>query len=284
MAQQTNTGVLHAPSEFIDRRLGGPRAERIGFTGSRKGLTHWQGVALRVLIGCFGGFKEWHHGVCEGADEEGHFHVRELRGPYQYLGKGRDVRVGAQIHGWPPIKQGLMSRRAYEDLDVVHDAMDYKARDREIPWHTQALISCPDTDYERSNSGTYYTTRVALAMKRPIYLIRPSDGFIVTDWVTEMSDDLQNREYDMLVRHFAGRGVEVPSPFKQWKERVRKYDAELDNLNQRLAHAGLPTIEVSEALPDDEMQFCPHDDGPHNDPLEEAFGGGEIDPLEGAFG
>jgi hypothetical protein len=285
MPTELNTGAMYDPSEFIDWRL---PYERVGYTGSRKGHTQWQDAALRILIGCLGRLKEWHHGVCVGGDEKGHFLLRELRGHHQYLGAGRDVTVGPQIHGWPPTKQGLMSQRAFADLDVTHDARDYKARDREIPWHTQALISCPDTDWERSDSGTYYTTRVALAMRRPIYLIRPSDGFVVTEWATEMNAELQDREYEMLVRHFAGRGMELPKPFYR--------EGPLAFRNKQLRDAGLPTIALDETLPDDTLRVAPivrefergriRFEPSVVDPLDEVFdiGTTDPDPLDEVFG
>lgn len=253
--------------------------ERVGFTGTREGLTDPQATALATLLKAMWPFKELHHGVCVGADEQAHLTVRELFGRHVFKGAGREIFPGPQIHGWPPTVTKFLSEKALHDLDVAHPAKDFKARDREIVWRCQGLIACPRTPHELHRSGTWYTVRQAAACLRPIYLIRP-DGQVVSEWKTEMGPRIQDSEYEELVRHVVGRGQMSDKDYEGYVGRLvsnrAKADAELrerldstDGLNTMLALAGLPTVELDVTLGDDIFDIRPAN--PEED-LSDVFG------------
>jgi hypothetical protein len=134
------------------------RRERIGFTGTRKGMTPWQReVVRRILLGA----SEAHHGDCEGADEE--FHELALAG---------DIDV--VIH--PPEDPKLQAN--CPGALMVHPPKPYMARNRDIVNDTDLLVATPGNAREpriKRGSGTWACVGIARRLGRRVLIVWP-DG------------------------------------------------------------------------------------------------------------
>ena len=124
---------------------------KIGFTGTREGMSQWQKELLVLAL-----FElkptEFHHGDCAGADSEAHDIVREFF---------PEVRI--VVH--PPKSDYL---RAYKTGDHTMPQDDYIPRDERIVDMTDYLIGAPRvTDYEEKRSGSWYTVRYARRRHKP---------------------------------------------------------------------------------------------------------------------
>jgi hypothetical protein len=118
---------------------------KIGFTGTRNGMTYRQKTALRTILWSIGGEgNEFHHGDCIGADAEAD---RIARGPGMHI----------VIH--PPTDS---KARAYCGLDgdTVNPEFPYLERNRRIVDSTSLLIAAPEGP-ESVRSGTWSTVRYA---------------------------------------------------------------------------------------------------------------------------
>lgn len=137
---------------------------RVGFTGSREGMTAPQ---FATLVECFrdiyaeGKAEPFygvsvHHGDCEGADntasEQAQFY-------------------GFWIVSHPPINPKL---RAYTLANEIREPKEYLERDRDIVAETDWLIATPNGP-ERPHSGTWYTINYAIGQGKPVTIIWP-DG------------------------------------------------------------------------------------------------------------
>ena len=139
---------------------------KIGFTGTRKGLTldarNSLIVVLTVLRAIDSAYIKIHHGDCVGADEMVHRIAVES-----------DVTV--IIH--PP----LLSRyKAGCKADEYRTPRPYLERNHDIVDETDILIACPETPFEETRSGTWATVRYARKMKKIILMIYP-DGDVETE-------------------------------------------------------------------------------------------------------
>lgn len=134
--------------------------ERIGFTGTRYGITVAQTTrlssALRVLKDERGA-KYLHHGDCVGGDLQAAHIARDL---------------GYVIVGHPPIAGGF---RALFPSDEEREPADYLDRDRAIVDEVDLLIGCPATDTPRRRSGTWFTISDAERTGTKLAVILP-DG------------------------------------------------------------------------------------------------------------
>ena len=136
-------------------------AARVGFTGTRDGLTLAQLDALNDLFVRLidrDMFAEFHHGDCVGADATAH-----------YLASFHMIPV--IIH--PPVNQRMRAfcAGAYR----MRTAREYGARNRQIVSDTDLLIATPNSDESYRGSGTWATIRHAQDEDRPIFIIYP-DG------------------------------------------------------------------------------------------------------------
>jgi len=133
---------------------------RIGFTGTREGLTEEQKKALRTFLQnqFLHITKEghFHHGDCIGADEQASFIARE---------------VGFSIYGHPPINPKY---RAYFDNDVEFESKEYLVRNHDIVDSTSLLVACPKRDLEEWRSGSWATIRYAHKIKKETKIIFPN--------------------------------------------------------------------------------------------------------------
>lgn len=130
---------------------------RIGFTGSREGMTDNQ-------VDKFGGLiiglkpSEFHHGDCVGSDEMAHEIVREVMPECRIL-----------IH--PPT---LRKFRAFCEGDYHYQVKPYLERNRDIVACTDLLIATPN-GLEKRRSGTWATIRHARDLNLNIEIIYPTE-------------------------------------------------------------------------------------------------------------
>lgn len=137
---------------------------RIGYSGSREGMTKPQMLAVYRYLGHVLLVNDWddpvieaHHGDCIGGDHE--FHV---------IATVRGCRTIAH----PPVKS---ARRAWCPADEIREPKDYLARDYDIAKETGELIATPKTPEPLPRSGTWKTIGYAVALGRPVSIVMP-DG------------------------------------------------------------------------------------------------------------
>jgi hypothetical protein len=138
---------------------------KIGFTGTREGLTssqyaglteEWQELrAKSILMGCT---VELHHGDCLGADEEAHRLA---------------VRLGFRTVIHPPESPKL---RAYCEGDEELKPKEYLKRNKDIVNSVVRMYACPKERREKVRSGTWMTVRYARSKMTPILLLLPGQA------------------------------------------------------------------------------------------------------------
>jgi hypothetical protein len=142
---------------------------KVGFTGTRKGMTEEQEKMFKELIKKFD-IEEFHHGVCIGADGEAHTMVF--------------FKTKAMIHLHPPKNKSKMVE-LYKDTEeeanryVWYKPKDYLARNHDIVDAIEILIATPQAEEEILRSGTWATIRYARKKKRPVYLIKPNGSLSI---------------------------------------------------------------------------------------------------------
>jgi len=131
---------------------------KIGFTGSRRGMSDKQRHTLSKLIReAKDSITEFHHGDCVGADRQAHDTVRRICS-----------NVKIVVH--PPT---IDTFRAHTIGSEYRKPLPYLCRNREILNESDLLIAAPFTDIEQQQSGTWYTVRHAKQKKkRTIILLR----------------------------------------------------------------------------------------------------------------
>jgi hypothetical protein len=152
----------HVPPMSQFASIFGP-PEKIGFTGSRDGMTDAQKHCFYMLLQEYRP-QEVHHGDCMGADATFHQLVRERTS-------------GIWIVGHPPI---IDTHRAFCNVDEERDAKDYLIRDEQIVAETQMLWASPNGTKEEVRSGTWATVRYARDASKPIRIVWP-DGSITEE-------------------------------------------------------------------------------------------------------
>jgi len=143
--------------------------EHVGFTGTRTGLSSKQRHSLRVVLAHLkeDGAVWFHHGDCEGADEEAH----EVA-----------VALGFKIHIHPPV---MGKHRAFCQSDWQEQPLQYMKRNQAIVNACSVLIACPQQDrvmlssglVNTQRSGTWSTIRKAAKTNKPRVIVY-SDGTI----------------------------------------------------------------------------------------------------------
>lgn len=129
---------------------------KVGFTGSRDGMTDPQKVTVGELLA---GAASLSHGDCQGADADAHHLAYSLN-------------IWTIVH--PPTKAYL---RAYCDGDATYPSMPYLDRDRKIVDTTDILVATPNGMAEKFSGGTWYTIHYAEKKKSPIVIVWP-DGSV----------------------------------------------------------------------------------------------------------
>lgn len=139
---------------------------KIGFTGTRKGMTarqfYWLWhVLTRVPMLSSDPLMEVHHGGCVGSDDEFHFLMAERFG---------SVRI--VLH--PPVDK---RQQADCPSDEVREPKPFLERDHNIVDETNPLIATPKGMTEELRSGTWATIRYARKQGKQVIIIYP-DGSI----------------------------------------------------------------------------------------------------------
>lgn len=137
------------------------RAGRVGFTGTREGMTDAQRAKVNRLLRELAPI--WaHHGDCIGADDQFH-DLAKL--------------AGAKIMLHPPEKAGL---RAFRIGDDIAFEKPYLSRNQDIVNACEVLIATPKEAEEQTTGGTWYTIRYARNQGRKTVVVLP-DGTALID-------------------------------------------------------------------------------------------------------
>jgi len=115
---------------------------KVGFTGTRQGMSANQKKQLRKVLSAVTNIDEFHHGAAIGADTE----AVDIAEDYVDGGPTR-------IISWPAAKGKEL------------------ARDRTIVAESDILIAAPLTDKEVLRSGTWATIRYAFKKGIPIVML-----------------------------------------------------------------------------------------------------------------
>ena len=129
---------------------------RIGFTGTRRGMTLRQQEAFIEGLKTVNP-KEFHHGDCYGADAQAHAIVRKL---YPY------PQCVIHVH---PTKDG--AQRAFCKADFYHQPQPPLERNRDIVDAVELMFGAPYTNKEELRSGTWMTIRYTNKRKKPLLLL-----------------------------------------------------------------------------------------------------------------
>lgn len=129
----------------------GDQIVRVGFTGTRAGMTRaQQETVFLLLIGC----EVLHHGDCIGADAEAHELVK-----------------GARIVIHPP--EDDRYRAFCAEASRVLPTKPYLERNHDIVDACDILIAAPRTEQEERRSGTWATIRYARTRGKPVIIANP---------------------------------------------------------------------------------------------------------------
>lgn len=140
---------------------------RIGFTGTRAGMTNSQKEYIATLLKGINPLA-LHHGDCIGADEEVHAIAQSL---------------GIAIVVHPPLDT---HQQAFVRGPVIEtkEPKEYLQRNQDIVDDTDYLLACPKENFMVTRSGTWYTVRYAKKVGRVTTLILPSG--IIKEWAPGM--------------------------------------------------------------------------------------------------
>lgn len=134
---------------------------KVGFTGTRQGMSKKQFAQLIQFLEKHKP-EEFHHGDCNGADDEAH-HTAVARG------------VAVVIH--PPSND---TERAYNMANLDEPAQrvtillskPYLTRNKDIVNACDILLAAPKGDTEELRSGTWATVRHARALGKPVIVFQ----------------------------------------------------------------------------------------------------------------
>ena len=132
---------------------------KIGFTGSRKGMTPLQRVLFELLISNIP-VLEFHHGDCLGSDAEAHAIVRRFHKECKII-----------IH--PPIDE---KDRAHCPADEYRPPFGYLERNRHIVGGVNLMIATPPTIREQMRGGTWYTIKYSRGVNREVIVLPPIEN------------------------------------------------------------------------------------------------------------
>jgi len=127
---------------------------KIGFTGTRQGMTEAQAATFKEIIYSLN-VAEFHHGDCIGADMDAHNIVSGY--------------CDIIIH--PPINPKY---RAFCKANKLLSEKEYKIRNCDIINNSDIVIGIPCKEYEVIRSGTWHALRYARKIKKPIIIIWPA--------------------------------------------------------------------------------------------------------------
>jgi len=134
---------------------------RVGFTGTRAGMTTQQAAIVRELLRAKivqDRGSEFHHGDCLGADAQAAAVAASL---------------GFSVVSHPPV---IARYRAYVPCNEMREPKPYLVRNHAIVDECELMIATPrDHVPQRRGSGAWATVRYTEKVRRPLWLILP-DG------------------------------------------------------------------------------------------------------------
>lgn len=137
---------------------------KLGFTGTRRGMTKAQMETFAATIAAVHPFEEFRHGDCQGADDEAANLVYEAFSCY-----------GPMVIVHPPVDE---THRAFnEHYFAILAPLTHFARNRAIVDACDLLIACPCEMTAQPKGGTWMTVGYAKKRKKPVKIIWP-DGVI----------------------------------------------------------------------------------------------------------
>lgn len=137
---------------------------RVGFTGTRDGLTQIQAFKLSHWIwDHYEVITQWRHGCCLGADTEGVILADKLL-PL------------VCIISHPPQLLGFYSGIASAYSAIELPPKPYLDRNKDIVDACDWLVVCPKTIEESTRGGTWWTYRYARDSNKTTVIIQPDGG------------------------------------------------------------------------------------------------------------
>lgn len=136
---------------------------KIGFTGTRNGMTEAQKKAITALIEQHN-ITEAHHGDCIGSDAEFHALIRQHTNAYIVSHPGYSANNPTDT-----------SFRAFCDADEVREPKTHFARNRDIVNENDLIFATPPVMQELTNGGTWYTINYAKGRNKQALVVYP-DG------------------------------------------------------------------------------------------------------------
>lgn len=128
---------------------------KLGFTGTRKGMTDAQKNAVKFLLRS-DSFESAHHGDCVGADADFH----DLCG---------DAKINRVVH--PPINESL---RAWCIGEEYAEPKPYLQRNIDIVNSCDWLIACPKEMNRVGRGGTWHAVGYAQSIGKKVTIIWPN--------------------------------------------------------------------------------------------------------------
>lgn len=144
---------------------------RIGFTGTRHGMTDVQLQAFDEWLCSQPDVSEFHHGDCVGADDEAANDIHEIA-------HGEDPGPPIKVVCHPPVDESHRANNSH--YDEVLPPLTHFARNRAIVDGTDILVACPGSMEEQQFGGTWYTIRYARKKDKPIVIVWPN-GTLTTE-------------------------------------------------------------------------------------------------------
>lgn len=133
---------------------------KVGFTGTREGMTVVQWEQFEHLVTQLEDLTEFHDGDCLGADTQAHATVRHLG-------------YRPEMHGHPC---NLYKYRSHNEYDVTYPVKAPLVRNRDIVRNVDLMFAAPKEFEEvMRGSGTWATIRYAKQAKVPLIVVFP-DG------------------------------------------------------------------------------------------------------------
>lgn len=130
-----------------------------GFTGTRAGMTTFQGHMLRRIL-ARGKPSIFRHGGAWGSDMQAHVIWKQTR------------RAKSRANVWPAHENRAVLFRDDEHVDVER-VMEPLSRNICIVDRSKFMIATPNKEYEEQRSGTWQTIRESMQRHRPVLIIWP---------------------------------------------------------------------------------------------------------------
>lgn len=138
---------------------------KVGFTGTRRGMTEAQRQAFDEWICSQPDITEFHHGDCIGSDDEAADILYEIR-------HGEDPGPPIKVVCHPPVD--TTHRAGNLCYDDIREPLTHFARNRAIVNETDVLVVCPCDMEHQPRGGTWYTHDYAQKKGKRIVIIWPN--------------------------------------------------------------------------------------------------------------